>query len=157
MFAFILRRAGQSVIAVIGLLVLVFFLSRLTGDPAYLYLPLDSSEAQRQAFSEAHGFNDPLVVQFGRYLVDLARFDFGDALSRNRPAMEVALEAFPQTLKLAAIAIVLRSVLRSWSDRLPPLARVASSTSSRPPRRLPAPALRISGSLSSRSLSSRSG
>ncbi|MDX0403326.1 ABC transporter permease subunit [Sinorhizobium medicae] len=107
MFAFILRRAGQSVIAVIGLLVLVFFLSRLTGDPAYLYLPLDSSEAQRQAFSEAHGFNDPLVVQFGRYLVDLARFDFGDALSRNRPAMEVALEAFPQTLKLAAIAIVL--------------------------------------------------
>ncbi|MDX0520046.1 ABC transporter permease [Sinorhizobium medicae] len=107
MFAFIFRRAGQSVIAVIGLLVLVFFLSRLTGDPAYLYLPLDSSEAQRQAFSEAHGFNDPLVVQFGRYLVDLARFDFGDALSRNRPAMEVALEAFPQTLKLAAIAIVL--------------------------------------------------
>nr|WP_234893850.1 ABC transporter permease [Sinorhizobium medicae] len=88
-------------------MVLVFFLSRLTGDPAYLYLPLDSSEAQRQAFSEAHGFNDPLVVQFGRYLVDLARFDFGDALSRNRPAMEVALEAFPQTLKLAAIAIVL--------------------------------------------------
>ncbi|MDX0451912.1 ABC transporter permease [Sinorhizobium medicae] len=107
MFAFIFRRAGQSVIAVIGLLVLVFFLSRLTGDPAYLYLPLDSSEAQRQAFSEAHGFNDPLVVQFGRYLVDLARFDFGDALSRNRPAMDVALEAFPQTLKLAAIAIVL--------------------------------------------------
>lgn len=51
MFAFIFRRAGQSVIAVIGLLVLVFFLSRLTGDPAYLYLPLDSSEAQRQAFS----------------------------------------------------------------------------------------------------------
>lgn len=51
MFAFILRRAGQSLIAVIGLLVLVFFLSRLTGDPAYLYLPLDSSEAQRQAFS----------------------------------------------------------------------------------------------------------
>lgn len=48
-----------------------------------------------------------MVVQFGRYLVDLARFDFGDALSRNRPAMEVALEAFPQTLKLAAIAIVL--------------------------------------------------
>ncbi|ASP55892.1 ABC transporter permease [Sinorhizobium meliloti] len=107
MFAFILRRAGQSLIAVIGLLVLVFFLSRLTGDPAYLYLPLDSSEAQRQAFSETHGFNDPLVVQFGRYLVDLARFDFGDALSRNRPAMEVALEAFPQTLKLAVIAIVL--------------------------------------------------
>ncbi|MCL6707987.1 ABC transporter permease [Pseudomonas sp. R2.Fl] len=105
MFGFILRRSAQSLIAVIGLLILVFFLARLTGDPAYLYLPLDSSEAQRQAFSEAHGFNDPLIVQFGRYLLDLVQFDFGQALSRNRPAMEVALEAFPQTLKLAVIAI----------------------------------------------------
>ena len=105
MFGFILRRSAQSLIAVIGLLVLVFFLSRLTGDPAYLYLPLDSSEAQRQTFSETHGFNDPLIVQFGRYLLELAHLDFGNAMSRNRPAMEVALEAFPQTLKLAAVAI----------------------------------------------------
>ncbi len=59
---------------------LVFFLSRLTGDPAYLYLPLDSSEAQRQAFFAAHGFNDPLYVQFGRYLLERhkARFRRGD-------------------------------------------------------------------------------
>jgi len=110
-FGFILRRSAQSLIAVIGLLVLVFFLSRLTGDPAYLYLPLDSSEAQRQAFSEAQGFNDPLYIQFGRYLLGVANLDFGTALSRNRPAMEVALEAFPQTLKLAVIAMSLALVL----------------------------------------------
>jgi len=97
----------QSLVAVAGLLVLVFFLSRLTGDPAYLYLPLDSTEAQRQAFNELHGFDDPLYIQFGRYLMDLLHFDFGTALSRNRPAMEVALEAFPETLKLAAIAMTL--------------------------------------------------
>jgi len=39
--------------------------------------------------------------------MDLLHFDFGTALSRNRPAMEVALEAFPETLKLAAIAMAL--------------------------------------------------
>jgi peptide/nickel transport system permease protein len=107
MFAYVFRRSLQSLIPVAGLLVLVFFLSRLTGDPAYLYLPLDSTEAQRQAFNELNGFDDPIYIQFGRYLADLVQLDFGMALSRNRPAMEVALEAFPETLKLAAIAMTL--------------------------------------------------
>lgn len=110
MFRYVFRRSGQSLIAVAGLLVLVFFLSRLTGDPAYLYLPLDSTDAQRQAFNELNGFNDPFYVQFGRYLADLAQLDFGMAMSRNRPAMEVTLEAFPETLKLAAIAMTLAIV-----------------------------------------------
>lgn len=110
MFGYVFRRSAQSLIAVAGLLVLVFFLSRLTGDPAYLYLPLDSTDAQRQAFNELNGFNDPFYVQFGRYLADLAQLDFGMAMSRNRPAMEVTLEAFPETLKLAAIAMTLAIV-----------------------------------------------
>jgi peptide/nickel transport system permease protein len=111
MFRNVFKRSGQSLIAVAGLLVLVFFLSRLTGDPAYLYLPLDSSEAQRQAFNELNGFNDPLYVQFGRYLVGLAQFDFGTSMSRNAPAMQVTLQAFPETLKLAAIAMTLSVLL----------------------------------------------
>ena len=110
MLGYVFRRSAQSLIAVAGLLVLVFFLSRLTGDPAYLYLPLDSTEAQRAAFNELHGFNDPLYMQFGRYLMDLLRLDFGIALSRNQPAMLVTLQAFPETLKLAAIAMTLAIV-----------------------------------------------
>ncbi len=111
MLRYVSKRSVQSLVAVIGLVVLVFFLSRLTGDPAYLYLPLDSTEAQRQAFNELNGFDDPLVVQFLRYLGDIAQLDFGMSLSRNVPAMGVALEAFPQTLKLAAISISLALVL----------------------------------------------
>jgi peptide/nickel transport system permease protein len=111
MLGYILKRSLQSLMAVIGLLVLVFFLSRLTGDPAYLFLPLDSSQAQRDAFSALNGFDRPIYQQFFSYLGDIARLDFGTALSRNRPAMEVALEAFPETLKLAVIAISLAFVL----------------------------------------------
>ena len=107
MLRYVSKRTMHSLVALIGLLVLVFFLSRLTGDPAYLYLPLDSTEAQRQAFNEMHGFDDPIFVQFLRYLGDLARLDFGMSLSRNVPAMDAALQAFPQTLKLAAIAMSL--------------------------------------------------
>ncbi|MGZ3218165.1 ABC transporter permease [Paracoccus sp. T5] len=111
MLRYISRRTAHSLIALVGLLVLVFFLSRLTGDPAYLYLPLDATEAQRQAFNQMNGFDDPIIVQFLRYLGDLARLDFGMSLSRNVPAMGAALEAFPQTLKLAAIAMGLSFAL----------------------------------------------
>ncbi|TPE46896.1 ABC transporter permease [Amaricoccus solimangrovi] len=107
MLSYVARRGLQSLIALMGLLVLVFFLARLTGDPAYLYLPLDSTEAQRAAFNQLHGFDDPLIVQFLRYLGDILRLDFGMSLSRNLPAMQVALEAFPRTLQLAVVAMTL--------------------------------------------------
>ena len=110
MFNFVFRRSTQSIGAIVVLLIMVFFLARLTGDPSYLYLPLDSTTAQREAFNSINGFDDPVLVQFLRYLGDIMRLDFGTALSRNRPAMEVTLEAFPQTLKLAALAMTLALV-----------------------------------------------
>lgn len=104
---FLGRRSLHSAVSLAGLIVLVFFLARLTGDPGNLYLPLDASIEQRQAFSERHGFNDPLIEQFGRFVVDLTRLDLGDSLRQARPAMDVVLEAFPTTLKLAAIAMAI--------------------------------------------------
>ena len=101
------RRSLHGLVSLIGLLVLVFFLSRLTGDPTNLFLPLDASLEARQEFAERHGFNDPLLIQFGRYVGDLARLDFGISIRQQRPAMDAALEAFPTTLKLATVAMTL--------------------------------------------------
>lgn len=105
MHQFLLRRAFHSLLSLAGLLVLVFFLARLTGDPGHLYLPLDSTLETRQAFTEKHGFDDPVYVQFGRYIGDLVRGDLGDSLRKQRPALEIVLEAIPVTLTLAAIAM----------------------------------------------------
>jgi peptide/nickel transport system permease protein len=102
---FIGKRAIASGVSLVGLVVLVFFLSRLTGDPTDLYLPLDASVEMREQFREMNGFNDPLIVQFGRYVADLAQFDFGQSLRQARPAMEVVLEAFGWTLWLALITM----------------------------------------------------
>ncbi|WP_343504979.1 ABC transporter permease [Alloyangia pacifica] len=104
------KRAVSSFISLMVLIVLVFFLSRLTGDPAALYLPVDASEEMRQNFREIHGLNDPVLVQFGHYLADLAQFDFGESLRKARPALEVVLEAFAWTLQLALITMTLVSV-----------------------------------------------
>lgn len=105
MSSYVLKRLFYSLISFVGLLTLVFVLTRLTGDPSYLYLPLNADEAARQAFSDQHGFSDPIIVQFGHYLADLMHFDFGTSLRQHRSAMDIALEAFPTTLKLASIAM----------------------------------------------------
>ncbi|MGK9283438.1 ABC transporter permease [Sinorhizobium meliloti] len=111
MLGYIGRRAYHSIISVIGLLTLVFFLTRLTGDPSALYLPLDSSLEARQAFARLNGLDQPIYVQFFQYLHNLLSLDFGQSLRQNRSAIEVALEAFPATLKLALVAMTLATVL----------------------------------------------
>ena len=99
------RRALHSAFSLVGLIILVFFLVRLTGDPTNLFLPIDASLETRQEFAERHGFNEPLVVQFGRFIEGLAKGDFGESIRQRRPALEIALEAFPTTLMLAFLAM----------------------------------------------------
>jgi peptide/nickel transport system permease protein len=129
---YLARRAVASFISLAGLIVLVFFLARLTGDPTNLYLPLDASLEARAEFAEKHGFHDPLITQFGRFLGDLAQFDLGLSIRKARPALEVVLEAFPTTLTLAAItmsgALVLALLVGSLAAVRPggPFDRVAS-------------------------------
>lgn len=107
----IFRRGLHSLVALFVLLLLVFFLARLTGDPTNLYLPLEAPLAVREAFAEQHGFNDPLYQQFFSYLGNLVRLDFGQSLFQGRPAMDAALQAFPVTLALASVTMVLAVVL----------------------------------------------
>ncbi|MFN3500730.1 MAG: ABC transporter permease [Allorhizobium sp.] len=107
MLSFIRKRAVASLISLIGLVVMVFFLSRLTGDPAALFLPVEASEEMKNQFRELHGLNDPLLVQFGRYVGDVLTGDLGESLRKARPALDVVLEAFVWTLWLAVITMTL--------------------------------------------------
>lgn len=111
MLNFLGTRAVASAISLVGLILLVFFLSRLTGDPTGLYLPLDASEESRTQFREIHGLNDPLLIQFFNYLADLIRFDFGDSIRRSEPAIDVVMRGFKWTLQLAAVTMSLVVVL----------------------------------------------
>ncbi len=110
MLSFIRKRSLSSLISLIGLVVLVFFLSRLTGDPAALFLPVEASAEMKQQFRELHGLNDPLLVQFGRYVGNVVTGDLGESLRKARPALGVVLEAFTWTLWLAAITMSLVTV-----------------------------------------------
>ncbi|HET6468572.1 MAG TPA: ABC transporter permease [Geminicoccaceae bacterium] len=108
--AFIVRRSLHSLLTLFGLIVLVFFAARLTGSPADLYLPIDATLEARQEFSARHGFDRPLIQQFGSFLAGLARLDLGHSIRKDRPAVEVVLEAMPTTLALAAVTMTLAIV-----------------------------------------------
>ncbi|PZN51840.1 MAG: ABC transporter permease, partial [Proteobacteria bacterium] len=96
-----------SIFSLLVLMVLVFFLSRLTGDPAVLFLPIDATEQMKEEFRRLHGLDRPVLEQFWFYLQDLAYLDFGESLRKARPALEVVLEAYAWTLPLALITMAL--------------------------------------------------
>jgi peptide/nickel transport system permease protein len=103
-------RIVSSFLSLALLLVLVFFLSRLTGDPAALFLPVDATPQMLEQFRELHGLNDPLLVQFGHYVWDVLHLDFGESLRQARPAIDVVLQAFVWTLWLAITTIILVTI-----------------------------------------------
>lgn len=111
MLSFLGKRAVASGISLVGLIVLVFFLSRLTGDPTNLYLPVDASLESREQFRELHGLNDPLIDQFFHYVSDLARLDFGNSIRRSEPAIDSVLRGFKWTLQLAFVTMTLVTIM----------------------------------------------
>jgi len=123
MATYILRRLVQSFFVIMGVVILVFVLARLSGDPAVLYLPLEAPEELRQAFREEHGLNRPIIVQLGSFLVDVAHLDFGDSMWQHRPAMGLVLSRLPLSLELATattiLALGLAFVFGSISARHP--------------------------------------
>jgi len=106
MHKLIARRLGTSVVAVFGVVLLVFILARLTGKPGVLFLSSGASPEAIEEFNRSQGFNDPVLVQLGHYLISATHLDFGQSLLFSQPALRVALEHFPYTLLLAGLAML---------------------------------------------------
>ncbi|MEO9824086.1 MAG: ABC transporter permease [Paracoccaceae bacterium] len=110
MRSFLGKRAIASAISLIGLVVLVFFMTRLTGDPTDLFLPENATQEARDNFRRLNGLDKPIIVQFFNYVGDLLRFDFGDSVRRNEPAIDSVMRGFFWTLQLAAVTMLLVTV-----------------------------------------------
>ncbi|CDZ45930.1 ABC transporter permease [Neorhizobium galegae] len=106
-FTYFLKRTAFAALALAALMTSAFFLVRLTGDPVNLYLPVDASDAAREAMRIRLGLDRSLLAQFFDWAWDILSLDFGMSLWHNRPAMDVVLEALPNTLALGAIALAL--------------------------------------------------
>ncbi|OGK85841.1 MAG: ABC transporter permease [Candidatus Rokubacteria bacterium GWC2_70_16] len=107
MRGWVLSRLGQTVLVVFLSLSAVFFLVRLGGDPVLLFLPMDIQEKDVNEFRQRLGFNDPLPVQYGRFVAGALRGDFGESLRYKRDALGLVRERLPATLALAGSALLL--------------------------------------------------
>ncbi len=107
MRGFIARRLIQAVGIIFGVTLVTFLLLHLTGDPVGMMLPADASEAERVRIVRLFGFDQPLPVQFARFLSGAVRGDFGRSIRQNEPALALVLERLPATLELTLTAMAL--------------------------------------------------
>ncbi|TVR75396.1 MAG: ABC transporter permease, partial [Sphaerobacteraceae bacterium] len=105
MTAYIIRRLIHMVFVIFLVLTVVFFLTRLTGDPVHFFVPMDTSRANLEEIRERYGFNDPLWQQYLRFMGDAVRGDFGDSLRQRDSATGLVLARIPATLQLGAAAL----------------------------------------------------
>ena len=91
MRTFLLRRLLQSLVVLFGVSFVVFAILYLTGDPALVLLPPDASAADVVRFREVMGFNDPFLVQYGRFLKGALHGDFGQSIRHGEPAFGLVL------------------------------------------------------------------
>ncbi|MDO8475619.1 MAG: ABC transporter permease [Candidatus Rokubacteria bacterium] len=107
MRSYLLRRLWQAVLVLFGVSVVVFLILHLTGDPAALLLPPDATAEDVTSFRKAMGFDDPVAVQYLRFLKGALRGDFGESLRHGEPAMHLVLERLPATYELAGAGLLL--------------------------------------------------
>ena len=108
---YFLSKLGQSILLLFGVLLLVFFMVRVTGDPASLMISREASPEAVEAFREKMGFNDPILTQFGRFLSGAVVGDFGNSLHFKSPAMQMVMERVPATVQLAGTALLMAAVV----------------------------------------------
>jgi peptide/nickel transport system permease protein len=107
----ITSRLLQSVIAIFGVVTLVFFVMHLSGDPTLLLVPEGATAEQTAQLRHLLGFDRPIYVQYLAYLADLARGDLGQSFVQRAPVSLIVGSRLPYTLALAGGALLVALVV----------------------------------------------
>lgn len=108
MTAYLIRRSLLAVFVLWGAVTIVFLLARLApGDPAILQLGINATDEQIAHFRARTGLDQPLIVQYGYYLVNILHFDFGQSLISKADAFQAVVERIPATARLAGAATLI--------------------------------------------------
>ena len=112
MLKYIIRRIIAMIPVVIGITFLVFMIMQLApGDPVQMILGDNASPEAVEAMRDEMGLNDNVLIQYGRYLVNLAQGDMGTSYVNKRPVADEVFSRVPATFKLAAVAAVVSIVI----------------------------------------------
>lgn len=123
MTRYALTKLAEALIAIWGVVTIVFFVTRLVGDPVALLLPVGASPEQMQQMTAALGLDKPLWQQYLVYVGQVLTGDFGQSFQFNRPAIGVVLERMPATIQLALLAMVLGIIIGGAAGSIAALKR----------------------------------
>ena len=104
MLAFAIRRLFEAAIVMVTVALIAFTLFRFVGDPVNQMVGQDTSLEDRLRLREELGLNDPIPVQFARFLTSAAQFDFGISYQMKQPVTALIADRFPATLELSLAA-----------------------------------------------------
>ena len=104
MLTLLVRRVARLVVVLAGVSLVTFAILHVSGDPVSLMMP-EAPEADRAALRLAMGFNEPLPVQFSRFLANTARGNFGNSFFHRAPALPLVVDRMPTTLLLTVLAM----------------------------------------------------
>jgi peptide/nickel transport system permease protein len=108
---FLVYQGAQLVVVCLGISLITFLLLHLKGDPVVLLLPLDAGKEEMESFRRLMGFDQPLYIQYGRFLAGAVQGDFGDSLYMKKSAFALVLERMPATLLLTFAGLLVSLVL----------------------------------------------
>jgi len=105
--SFLLKRFGQAILSVWGVITLVFIILQLSGDPTLLMVPEGASKLDIDLLRQQLGFDRPMIVQYGDYLLKLAQLNLGTSFVQNIPVMDIIAPRVFYTLYLAFAAMLM--------------------------------------------------
>ncbi len=123
MLAFIIRRLAQSVLVMLVVALIAFAVFRFVGDPIASMVGVETRIADQEIMRERLGLNDPVVVQFARFIGNALQGEFGISYRLQQPVTELILSRLPATIELAfasaTIALVFGVVLGVYTALRP--------------------------------------
>ncbi len=107
MIVYLVRRLGQSLLAIAAMAVLVFLGVYAIGNPVDILISPEATQADIIATTERLGLDKPLYEQFGIFVWNAVQGDLGDSFVYGRSALEIILERLPATMELAMVALII--------------------------------------------------
>jgi peptide/nickel transport system permease protein len=108
---YIIRRVLQSVVVLVGVTFLVYFILFQTGDPTFLSVSTDASQEEVDRVRRQLGFDRPWYVQYADFLTKAVQGNFGTSLRQGQPVTTIVFDRLPATLELAVAALAISLVV----------------------------------------------
>ena len=107
MFGYLLKRLIQMTLVLWVVSVIVFMMRSFTGDPVFMVVPIDATDAEIAQARRLLGLDQSFLVQYWKFLTSLLQGDFGRSYVFRQPAMTLILERMPATVEMVLVAMAM--------------------------------------------------